>query len=214
MANKMLDQGLVRLCVLCALLLMPSLALAADGKALFLTCSACHGSGGEGNVKIGAPNIAGMPSWYTERQLANFSSGKRGTDKADDFGAQMRAASVAVNSDEQRDAVAKYIESLPSRAANLNSKGNPADLTNGRNQFNAICSSCHGGTGRGNKALGAPSLVGLEITYAERQLRAFRGGQRGNHPNDKWGAQMKVGASMLPNLKSGRDALVYAAGLK
>ena len=214
MANKMLDLGLVRLCVHFVLLMMPTFALAADGKGLFSACSACHGSGGEGNVKIGAPNIAGMPAWYTARQLANFSSGKRGTDKADAFGVQMRAAAMSVNSDEQRDAVAKYIESLPSRAAKMNTNSNPADLVNGRNQFNAICSSCHGGSGRGNPTLGAPGLIGLEITYAERQLRAFREGRRGAHPEDKWGAQMKVGASMLPNLKSGRDALVYAAGLK
>ena len=96
----------------------------------------------------------------------------------------------------------------------MTTNSNPAELTNGRNQFNAICSSCHGGSARGNQTLGAPGLIGLDITYAERQLRAFREGQRGTHPDDKWGAQMRVGASMLPNLKSGRDALVYATGLK
>ena len=214
MANMTIYQSPTRCLVFTVMLMTPLLVLAADGKALFSTCSACHGAGGEGNVKVGAPNIAGMASWYTARQLANFSSGKRGTDKADAFGAQMRAASMAVNSDEQRDAVAKYIASLPSREAAATTSSKPADLANGRNQFNAICSSCHGGSGRGNLTLGAPGLIGLEITYAERQLRAFREGQRGAHPDDKWGAQMKVGASMLPNLKSGRDALVYAAGLK
>lgn len=214
MTNKMLDLGLVGLCVHLVMSMVPTFAFAADGRTLFTTCSACHGSSGEGNVSIGAPNIAGMPAWYTARQLANFSSDKRGTDKADTFGAQMRAAAMSVNSDEQRDALAKYIASLPGRAAKLNTNSNPAELVNGRNQFNAICSSCHGGSGRGNQALGAPGLVGLEISYAERQLRSFREGQRGAHPEDKWGAQMRVGASMLPNLKSGRDALMYAAGLK
>ena len=136
MTNTKIFQGMARLLALATLVMMPPHVLAADGKALFSTCGACHGPGGEGNIMIGAPNIAGMAAWYSARQLANFSSGKRGSDKADAFGAQMRAAAMVVNSDEQREAVAKYVASLPSRAVTAAAAGNPADLANGRNQFN------------------------------------------------------------------------------
>lgn len=188
--------------------------LAADGKPLFVTCIACHGARGEGNAQIGAPNIAGMASWYLSKQLGNFASGKRGADKADRYGAQMREAVKVLASEDQRLAVAQYIANLPPQPMQSNWKVSPAELANGRNQFNAICSSCHGSVARGNPTLGAPGLIGLDSTYAERQLKAFREGQRGAHPEDKWGAQMRVGASMLPDMKSGHDALAYIATLK
>ncbi len=187
---------------------------AADGKALYARCSACHGLNGEGNQKLGAPNIGGMAHWYVVRQLENFSAGRRGVDKTDLFGAQMRIAAMAVTTDEQRQALATHIAALQRRPALAVAVSSPLDLTKGRNQFNAICGSCHGSAARGNPTLGAPNLIGLDTTYAERQLKAFREGQRGGHPDDKWGAQMRVGASMLPDLKSGRDALAYVATLK
>jgi cytochrome c553 len=200
--------------LLAVFILLAIPAAAADGSALYASCSACHGLNGEGNQKIGAPNIGGMAKWYVVRQLENFSSGKRGADKADSFGAQMRAAALMLTTDAQRQALATHTAALPSRTAQAVASGDSIELTKGRNQFNAICSSCHASNARGNPALGAPSLVGLDVTYAERQLKAFREGQRGAHPDDKWGAQMRVGASMLADMKSGRDALAYIATLK
>ena len=153
-------------------------AFAADGKTLYAICGACHGSNGEGNTKLGAPNIASMPKWYVARQLENFSSGKRGADKADLFGTQMRAAAMAVKTDEQRQALATYIATLTNRPVSTSVGGGSVDLAKGRSHFNAICSSCHGSNARGNPTLGAPGLIGLDATYAERQLKTFREGQR------------------------------------
>ncbi|MBP6108399.1 MAG: c-type cytochrome [Rhodocyclaceae bacterium] len=188
--------------------------LAADGKRLFASCAACHGARGEGNTQLGAPNIAGMASWYVSRQLANFAVGSRGSDNADRYSTQMREAAKALVSDDQRQAVSQHIASLPPQPVASSGKVSVADVANGRSQFNAICSSCHGSAARGNPTLSAPSLVGLDATYAERQLKAFREGRRGAHPDDKWGAQMRVGATMLADMKSGRDALAYIATLK
>lgn len=188
--------------------------LAADGKKLFASCVACHGARGEGNAQLGAPNIAGMASWYVSRQLANFASGSRGSDNADRYGTQMREAAKVLISDDQRQAVSQHIASLPPQPVASSGKVSVADVANGRSQFNAICSSCHGSAARGNPTLSAPSLVGLDATYTERQLKAFREGRRGAHPDDKWGAQMRVGATMLADMKSGRDALAYIATLK
>lgn len=205
---------LASLLILLSLISFAAPVLAVDGRALFASCTACHGAQGEGNASLGTPNIARMPAWYVAKQLGNFASGKRGADKVDRYGTQMREAAKVLVAEDQRLSVAQYIATLPPQPVTPSGKISPVELANGRSQFNAICSSCHGSTARGNPTLGAPSLIGLDATYAERQLRAFRDGQRGAHPDDKWGAQMRVGASMLPDLKSGRDALAYIATLK
>lgn len=187
---------------------------APNGKTLFISCIACHGQVGEGNAAIGAPNIAGVDAWYVERQLNNFSSGIRGAGAGDKFGALMRGAVAVLKSDAERNAVSSYISSLPKTKSPAAAK---ADLVNGSTQFNAICSSCHGSHGHGNQALGAPSLVGLDPIYMERQITAFRSNgsaARGAHKDDKWGAQMRVGAGMLPDTKSVRDVIAYIATLK
>lgn len=184
---------------------------APNGKALFISCSACHGQAGEGNAAIGAPNIAGVDAWYLERQLGNFSSGLRGATAGDTYGAQMRGAVTLLKSDTERSAVATYIAALPKTKPTAPAKAN---LANGSTQFNAICSSCHGSHGRGNQALGAPNLLGLDPVYMERQITAFRSGARGSHKDDKWGVQMRVGAGMLPDAKSVRDVIAYIATLK
>lgn len=41
------------------------------------------------------------------------------------------------------------------------------------------CASCHGEAGQGNAAKFAPALAGLEADYIERQMLAFKSGQRG-----------------------------------
>jgi cytochrome c553 len=190
---------------------------ASDGKALFASCADCHGTRAEGNPKLGAPNIAGMPVWYLSRQLESFATGRRGGDKSDAYGNQMRAAVKVLSSENQRALVAQYIATLPPQLSSTGRQGGAADLAklvNGRSQFNAICSSCHGGGGRGNQTLGAPSLIGLDAAYVERQMIAFRDGTRGSHPDDKWGAQMRIGAGMLSNATQVRDVSIYASTLK
>ncbi len=204
----------VSLLVLCCCIALSGTSdawAAPNGKTLFLSCSACHGQAGEGNAALGAPNIAGVDAWYVERQLNNFSSGIRGAGAGDKFGALMRGAVAVLKSDAERNAVATYISSLTKTKSPAAAK---ADLVNGSTQFNAICSSCHGSHGHGNQALGAPNLVGVDPIYMERQIAAFRSGARGAHKDDKWGAQMRVGAGMLPDSKSVRDVIAYIGTLK
>ncbi|NQX90189.1 MAG: cytochrome c oxidase subunit II, partial [Halioglobus sp.] len=50
----------------------------AAGKALFATCTACHGAKGEGNPDMNAPGLAGLPDWYVTRQLEYYKKGIRG----------------------------------------------------------------------------------------------------------------------------------------
>jgi cytochrome c oxidase subunit 2 len=185
-------------------------ARAADGRALYAPCVACHGTHGEGVAATGAPNIAGSEAWYVERQLKNFATGLRGGQPGDTYGATMKAGSAVLTSDQDRSAVAAYVASLPRARAAAGS----APTDNGRNYFNAICSACHGSNGLGNEALGAPRIAGLPPTYVARQLAAFKSGRRGAQPGDRLGAQMRAISAMLPDPRTEQDVIAYAATLR
>lgn len=186
-------------------------ARAADGKALFITCQACHGAKGEGNRQLGAPNIGGMDAWSIERQLNNFASGLRGANSGDGYGAQMRVAVTNVATPADKAAIAAYVATLP-RAPVANAiKG---DLSNGSTYFNAVCSACHGAGGLGNQSMNVPRLAGIDTSYLARQFAAFRSGARGYHKDDKFGRQMRAAAGMLPDAKTDQDVMAYIGSLK
>ncbi len=59
------------------------------------------------------------------------------------------------------------------------------------------CVQCHGPDFGGRQQRMAPRLAGLGAWYLERQLRNFRDGIRGAHPNDGYGMQMNFVTSMF-----------------
>jgi cytochrome c553 len=59
------------------------------------------------------------------------------------------------------------------------------------------CVSCHGGTGAGNEALGAPSIAGMSSRYIALQLRHYRDGIRGYQSGDSYGPLMVASAKGL-----------------
>jgi len=195
---------------LVAALLAAGTAAGADGKALYAACVPCHGARGEGVPATGAPNIAGTAAWYLERQLGDFAAGRRGAQPGDTYGATMKSGSAVLSSDRDRAAVAAYVASLPRTHATVAGTVND----NGRNYFNAICSSCHGSNGLGNEPLGAPRLAGLPAAYLARQLAAFQSGQRGARTGDRLGAQMRAITAILPDARTAQDVIAYAASLQ
>ncbi|MEZ5557108.1 MAG: c-type cytochrome [Pseudomonadales bacterium] len=82
------------------------------GRALYATCTACHGPDGRGDESLQAPALITLSPWYQVAQLQKFKNGQRGRDVRDNFGRQM-APMAAVLPDEQamHDVVA-YISSL------------------------------------------------------------------------------------------------------
>ena len=72
------------------------------------------------------------------------------------------------------------------------------DIQRGKTLY-AICSACHGANGEGNAALNAPANAGQDPWYMTRQLKNFRVGIRGAHPDDAFGAQMRPMAMVLTN---------------
>lgn len=179
---------------------------AADGAALYGSCIACHGAQGEGNVAMKAPALAAQDASYLARQLQHFKEGVRGADPSDSLGAQMRGMAAVLPDAEAIAAVSAYMAGLPPVAVEESLQG---DLRNGENQYNGACGACHGGSAEGNPALNSPRLAGLNSEYLRRQYENFASGVRGSHPDDRFGAQMKMMSSALGNEKNLTDVLFF-----
>jgi len=61
----------------------------------------------------------------------------------------------------------------------------------------SLCVLCHGTDARGNQAVGAPRIAGMEPWYLERQLKLFRANLRGTHAEDTPGHEMRFVAAAL-----------------
>lgn len=175
------------------------------GRALYATCSTCHGPRGEGNKELNAPKLSGQASWYLAQQLQNFRHGVRGADERDAFGKQMVAFASMLADDQAIRNVVAYIASLPEARPVSSVMGNPE---RGESLY-ATCVSCHGAQGQGNWSTGAPRLANMSDWYMARQLQNFRQGIRGRHPQDFNGAQMAAMARVLPDNQAIRDLLDY-----
>jgi cytochrome c553 len=182
-------------------------ASAATPQQLYAACATCHGSRGEGSPALGAPAIAGQQVAYLTRQLQGFRTGVRGTHTADAYGAQMRAASsTTLRDDASLMMLVKHVASLPPTTVKPTTK---FDARNGNNLYQGKCGACHGGRAEGNTLLAAPRLAGLDAAYLVRQLKNFREGVRGAHPQDKYGRQMAQMASMLVADRDIADVVGY-----
>lgn len=183
---------------------------ATRGQELFETCVPCHNVDGSGNAAIGAPNIAGMKEWYVEEELDKFRAGIRGTHFSDVEGMRMRPMALTLASEEDVQAVAHYVETLPpaSHPASL-----PGDPQAGAALF-ATCASCHGDAGAGNADLKAPRIAGVDDWYLATELRKFRSGVRGTNPKDAGGRLMRPMARTLANEDAIRNVVAYIGTLK
>lgn len=166
-------------------------AQAADrGKQVYKLCSYCHGEKGEGNPKIGAPVIAGLPEWYVKRQLLNFRSGARGAHPKDAAGMRMYPMARTLNGESDIEAVTKFVGTLPAVAVEETIKGH---ILKGKKTY-LVCGACHGQNGEGNQTLNAPPLAGLNDWYLLKQLQNFKHKVRAFDP-----VRDPIGASMAPN---------------
>ncbi len=182
----------------------------ARGRELFETCSECHGTHGEGNSEIGAPNIAGMNSWYVETELRKFRGGIRGAQFEDIEGMRMRPMALSLPNDSDVEVVARYVESLPSVTHAPVLGGDPKL---GKRRY-ALCSGCHNPDGAGNESVKAPRLAGLDDWYLATELKKFKGGVRGADPRDTEGSAMAPMAQSLANDKVIRDVAAYISTMK
>ena len=77
----------------------------------------------------------------------------------------------------------------------------------------SMCAGCHGPEGKGNVAMNAPSLAGLDSWYISTQLKNFKAGMRGTHQDDVYGKQMVPIAATLANDAAIRDIAAHINSL-
>jgi cytochrome c oxidase subunit 2 len=183
---------------------------AAAGHALFATCAACHGAQGEGNRDLHAPKLAGQDGWYLRRQLLSYKQGTRGASDKDTYGRMMAPMAATLVDEAAIDDVVAYIATLPDTPAAPTVAGRASA---GQQRY-VTCGACHGADGRGIQATHAPRLKGMSDWYLAAQIRNFRDGVRGAHPNDLLGAQMALFAAGLTSDQAINDVLAYIDTLK
>ncbi len=156
------------------------------GKEKTLVCAACHGTDGNSPAP-NFPKLAGLGEKYLYKQLADIKEGRRNV---------LEMTGMLTNmSDQDLKDIAAYFNSQTiqlSGAKSLNvltNSGEEVDaLALGQKVFRAgnketsvaACMGCHSPTGKGNDPAGFPRLSGQHPEYIEKQLRAFRAGERTN----------------------------------
>jgi len=178
---------------------------AVAGKAGYATCAACHGANGEGNLALNAPKLSGQGAWYLARQLKQFKQGARGTHEKDVFGKMMAPMAATLADDKAMADVVAYIATLQDTPAAPTIQGN---VNTGRQRYET-CAACHGAQGQGIAATNAPRLKGMSDWYMARQLKNFKDGVRGAHPQDIHGGQMALVSGMLSDDAAIGDVLAY-----
>jgi cytochrome c oxidase subunit 2 len=179
------------------------------GRGQYAVCASCHGQNGEGNVAMNAPRLAGLQTWYVERQLKYYQKGIRGAHKDDTFGQQMAPmAGMLANETAIRDVTA-YIDTLVAAPGTPSTEGN---IDKGANLY-VTCGACHGASAAGNYALNAPRLAGQSDWYLKRQLENFQRGVRGAHKSDSYGHQMVLMSKTLQSEQAVNDLLAYLNNL-
>ncbi|HLU07415.1 MAG TPA: c-type cytochrome [Woeseiaceae bacterium] len=183
----------------------PTQAVAAAGAAQYVVCAACHGQQGEGMQALNAPKLAGQDPWYLKRQLQNFKNGLRGTHEEDVFGKQMAPMANTLATDEAIDNMVAHIQTFPDAPPTPTVEGNVAA---GAQRF-TVCAYCHGSNGEGIQAMNAPRLAGISDWYLEHQIRNFKRGIRGEHPEDYYGKQMGFMGRIFQTDQSINDVVAY-----
>ena len=86
------------------------------------------------------------------------------------------------------------------------------DITRGKAAY-AVCQSCHGADGMGNRALNAPQIAGQSTWYVKRQLKYFKSGIRGANSKDKYGMQMRPMALTLRSDQNVDDMAAHVSNM-
>jgi cytochrome c oxidase subunit II len=178
---------------------------AAAGAAQYAVCAACHGPQGQGLQALNAPKIAGMEPWYLKKQLQNYKDGLRGAHEDDVFGRQMAPMARVLATDAAVNNVIAHIQTFPDEPSPATIEGN---VSKGASRY-VVCAYCHGTDGQGIQAMNAPRMAGMTDWYLASQLKNFKDGIRGEHPQDYYGKQMGFMARTLQNEQAINDVVAY-----
>lgn len=148
-----------------------------------MACFTCHGADGAGDAAGAVPRLAGMPAWYTYKQLNDYAGGNRDNAVMTGIARQL--------TESEREAVASYYALLDAPHPPKPPPGDVRVLQWGQ-QLAAVgstdralpaCLNCHGPDGAGMPP-SVPYLAGQHAEYIALQLQLFRSGERDNDPQD------------------------------
>lgn len=171
---------------------------AAAGATKAAVCGACHGA--DGNSLLGTfPKIAGLGERYLLKQLVDIQEWDLEQDPAKKAVTgrevpEMTGQLVNLTKQDLADLAAHFagqttqLSGAKKIEVQVNSGLKVDGLELGERIFRAgnsntgvpACTGCHAPDGKGNSPAGFPRLSGQHPEYVEKQLRAFRAGDRIN----------------------------------
>lgn len=171
---------------------------ATKGAEKAAVCAACHAV--DGNSPVGTfPKLAGLGERYLLKQMIDIRAWDRETDaakkEATGRAVPEMTGQIAALSDEDLADIAAYFAAQTTQlsgAQKTEVRVNSGILVDalelgervyrGGNRQTGVpaCTGCHAPDGKGNAPAGFPRLSGQHPEYIEKQLRAFRGGERTN----------------------------------
>ena len=136
--------------------------------------------------------------------MSYFKNGIRGVHPDDTYGQQMAPMVATLVDDTAMKNIAAYIQTLPDKPSTPTVSG---DVEKGRHLY-TTCGKCHGSQGEGRWSVNAPRIAEMSDWYLVRQLKNFKQGIRGAHPQDLTGRQMESMVLSL-NDKTINDLVAY-----
>lgn len=130
-------------------------------------CANCHGA--KGITKDATyPNLAGQKAAYIAAQLRAFKNGSR-------TNAMMQPLAKGL-SEEDMDNLAAFFSGLE----NDSTHGTDIKIADDTASKASMCKGCHGSKGEGRSTF--PRLANQHVKYLEKQLQAFKSGERKGGP--------------------------------
>ncbi len=171
---------------------------ATAGAAKAAVCGACHGA--DGNSLVGTfPKLAGLGEKYLLKQLHDIQAWDLEQDAAKKATTGRKVPEMVgllanLNDQDLADIAARFAAQTMQLSGSkplevqVNSGLKVDALALGQRTYRAgniatgvpACTGCHTPDGKGNVAAGFPRLSGQHPEYIEKQLRAFRAGDRTN----------------------------------
>ena len=167
------------------------------GYAKSLTCTACHGAGGN-SKSDSMPILAGMSPAYFSKQIEAYSGGKRPSPEMEPYAKMVLVLGVA---DVSRYFADQKKEPTPIAAS--------ADAVARGRVLAAQCVICHGPEGKGDPAKLIPSLAGQPPGYLQAQMLLFKQDRR--NPGDAMLAAVKALMRTIPDDSYGDLAAYYSS---
>ena len=155
------------------------------GATKALTCSACHGVGGQ-SPSSAMPIIAGIVPAYFKKAIEDYATGKRPSPEMEPYAKMVGVMGV--------DEVAAYFAAQKREPTPI--KVDAAAAERGRAAA-AQCAVCHGADGRGDAAKLIPDLRGQAPGYLKNQMLLFKADKRS--PGDPTLKALKALMATIPD---------------